>query len=296
MKTDPDIPESLNKLYSHCTLCPRKCGVNRLGGELGECGESARLKVASIGPHYGEEAPISGTCGSGTVFFSGCALKCSFCQNWDLSLQHAGAFTTTRMLVSQLSSLITRYGVHNVNFVTPDHFIPHTIQIARLLRQAGFTTPILYNTSGYMTIPSLHRIEPVADIYMPDFKFADPDLAESLAGARDYPEVALKAIREMVRQKGFLDAKMTSRRPATRGTFVRHLVLPGYVGNSLKALLMLKEEFGGDIPINLMFQYWPARQSPMTSLNRRISRTEYDEVTDFARGLGFSNIDIQPFR
>jgi len=279
--------------YKNCTLCPRNCKVDRTSGKTGICGETAELRVASIEAHFGEEPPITGTNGSGTVFFTGCAMRCEFCQNYQISCFHMGQIITAEKVAQRLIDLYQRQGIHNVNFVTPDHFLPHTIEILNILRQYGVRIPIIYNTSGYMKIESLKAIEDAADIYMPDYKYSDPDLAYALSKARDYPTVALDAISEMVRQKGFLDSFLGNREAASRGVFVRHLVLPGHIQNSIDALSILYNEFGPDIPISLMSQYWPARMVKIAKLNRRVTYREFYQVYHHAMDLGFKNMFVQ---
>jgi len=282
----------MNELYRECRLCPRLCGVDRLAGKRGFCGETAELRIASIDAHFGEEPPISGRNGSGTVFFSGCTLRCVFCQNYQISCFHMGSVTTCAEVTEKLLGLCQTKGLHNINFVTPDHFIPHTIEIATQLRERG-NIPILYNTSGYLTVPILQLLEPVADIYLPDYKYSVGSLAHELSRCRDYPLVALEAIVEMVRQKGFLDSFLQGKPVAGRGVLVRHLVMPGQVANSIDALSMLYSEFGADLPLSLMSQYWPARMVKYAALNRRLTREEFYRVYDHALQLGFKNLFVQ---
>lgn len=274
-------------------LCPRNCRVNRLAGEKGICGETAALRIASIDAHFGEEPPITGTNGSGTVFFSGCTLRCTFCQNYQISADHYGYITTPDEIATRLRALHLDRGIHNVNFVTPDHFLPHTVEIVNSLRRGGTDLPILYNTSGYMSVNILKELEEYADIYMPDYKYSDPQLARSLSRARDYPDIALDAIAEMVRQKGFLNSQLEKRLAATQGVLVRHLVLPGHVDNSMNALSILFNEFGPDLPVSLMSQYWPARTTGIEELDRQLTFKEFYRVYDHALELGFNNMFVQ---
>lgn len=280
--------------YKSCTLCPRNCRVDRSAGEIGICGETAELRIASIGEHHGEEPPISGTNGSGTVFLTGCSMHCAFCQNYDISCLASGDVVQVDDVVLQLKSLYRHRNIHNVNFVTPDHFIPHIVAIVRALKEQGVDIPIVYNTSGFSHAAMIHQLNEYVDIYMPDFKFADAELARRQANAPDYPQIALKAIRNMVDQKGFLDVKLNFRAPARRGVFIRHLVLPGYIDNSIKALDLLVREFGRDLPINIMSQFWPARKQMDEHLNRRLHFNEYETVVLHAEKLGFTNLLTQP--
>ena len=283
------------KEYDGCELCPRCCHVNRNAGQIGFCGEGADLRIASIGAHFGEEPPISGTHGSGTVFFSGCSMQCSFCQNYQISVQHVGDVMTVDEVVAKLANLYHQRGIHNVNFVTPDHFLPHTIEIVSRLRAQGIDMPALYNMSGYERLASIRRLETVADIYLPDFKYADAHLAEQLSHCRDYPSVALDALAEMLRQKGILDVFRTDPpgEIARQGVLVRHLILPGQAQNSLDALTTLYVEFGKRLPISLMSQYHPVQPCHVPGLNRRITRVEFEQVYDHAVALGFQHLFVQ---
>jgi len=279
--------------YDDCHLCPRDCHINRSAGKRGYCGETAQLRIASIEAHFGEEPPISGSNGSGTVFFSGCAMQCVFCQNYQISCFHMGQEMTCEKVVDRLEALYRTQAIHNVNFVTPDHFIPHTIEIVKQLRQRPLSLPILYNTSGYMKVETLRRLADYADIYMPDYKYSSGDVAYEMSRCRDYPAVALDAISEMVRQKGFLDSIMHSRETAERGVLVRHLVLPQQVENSIDALSILYTEFGAELPISLMSQYWPARMVKNAEMNRRLHSEEFYRVYEHAQSLGFQNMFVQ---
>jgi len=304
----PDgLQESLLSYYKACELCPRRCGVDRTGGLVGFCGESAHMRIAAIEAHLGEEPPISGNNGSGTVFFSGCSLRCPFCQNYQISQDGVGREWSLQEVVDRLAALHEHEGIHNVNFVTPDHFLPHTVSIVSLLWERTIPIPVVYNVSGYQRVESLRLIGSFADVYLPDFKYGDAALAQALSRTPDYAKVALEAVGEMVRQKGFLDAfantddsgRTTGRmdgssQPAQGGVLVRHLILPGHVGNSIQALSMLFLEFGGELPISLLSQYVPVRQFPPGSpLNRMVTPEEFQEVLAHARELGFMNLFVQ---
>ncbi|MBD3307125.1 radical SAM protein [candidate division KSB3 bacterium] len=278
-----------------CRVCPRQCGANRAEGTLGFCGEGAHLRVASIEAHFGEEPPISGEHGSGTVFFSGCTLQCDFCQNYQISRSHIGTIMTVAEVVQRLTDLSVARRIHNVNFVTPDHFLPHTIEIVQLLRARGIDLPIVYNLSGYERQETLHALEGYADIYLPDFKYADTRLGERLSHCRDYPSIALDAIAEMIRQQGILDVARSEHLTGTalRGVLVRHLILPGYIQNSLDALSMLFLEFGNTLPLSLMSQYSPVTPCPDPQLRRRITDEEFSLVYTHALELGFQTLFVQ---
>ncbi len=283
--------------YKNCRLCPRECGVNRLAGsdnvKAGFCGETDQLRVGYIGPHFGEEPPISGKNGSGTVFLSGCSLKCAFCQNHQISHQGLGTYMGLRELARKLEDLTGRHHVHNINFVTPDHFFPHIFRLVSLLRKQGIDLPIVFNTSGYQSVETLKHAEDYADIYLPDFKYADPSLAEDLSKCRHYSQVALDAIAEMVRQKGFLDVCRTEEAFAKKGVLVRHLIIPGHAENSINALTSLFLEFGPGLPLSLMSQYHPVRHHDDIDLNRCLSEEEFNNAYSHARDLGFEHLFVQ---
>lgn len=297
------LEKSLRSYYAACELCPRRCGVDRTAGQAGFCGEGSGLRIATIEAHMGEEPHISGENGSGAVFFSGCSLRCLFCQNYQISREGLGREWTLGQVTDRLATLHDQGGIHNVNFVTPDHFLPHTRAVVGRLRERRIYIPTVYNLSGYQRVESLRLIEPVADIYLPDFKYADASLGVSLSHCADYAAVALEALCEMVEQKGFLDtfighggdvAGMETGKTARKGVLVRHLILPGNVENSLQVLSMLFLEFGRELPISLMSQYVPVRTFPVGSpLNRQVTRDEFRAVFQHARELGFKNLFVQ---
>jgi putative pyruvate formate lyase activating enzyme len=291
-----DLAEIM-KAFEECRLCPRDCGINRMKGtktaRSGFCGQDSILRVAYVGAHFGEEPPISGIRGSGTVFFSGCSLKCSFCQNYQISRDSLGESVTLDQLSDKVARLIMEKDVHNINLVTPDHFFPYTFRLVETLRKRGYKIPVVYNLSGYQSIASLHMAEAYADIYLPDYKYSDPSTSWRLSRCKDYPKVALEAITEMIRQKGFLDSFKGKADLATKGVLVRHLILPGKIENSLNALTSLFIEFGADLPISLMSQYHPALPNEDMDMNRPIKQEEFERVYAHALGLGLSNIFVQ---
>jgi putative pyruvate formate lyase activating enzyme len=285
------------RLYENCRLCPRLCRVKRLGegpgSRRGFCRETHDLRVAHVGPHFGEEPPLTGERGSGAIFFAGCTLRCTFCQNHQISHGGVGTPLSLEQLLERVSRMILGDGVHNVNFVTPDHFFPHVFSLVGLLRSRDFGLPVLYNLSGYQSLDMLKEAEGYVDIYLPDFKYADSSLAGRLSKCGDYPETALEAIVEMVRQKGFLDACTNGSELAKKGVLVRHLILPGYVENSLGALTCLFVEFGRGLPLSLMSQYHPVVPQQDGSLNRFLYKEEFDRVYHHALDLGFENLFVQ---
>jgi putative pyruvate formate lyase activating enzyme len=283
--------------FKECRLCPRECGIDRTGESVkarsGFCRQDAHLRVAHVGAHFGEEPPISSTRGSGTIFFSGCSLRCSFCQNYQISLEGSGDILSMEDLYEMAVSLIRRQNVHNINLVTPDHYFPYAFCLVEMLRQGGLDLPILFNTSGYQSLTMLRQAEMYADIYLPDYKYSDSELARALSRCGDYPVKAMDAISEMVRQKGFLDSFEKGTDIATKGILVRHLILPGKVKNSLDALTALFLEFGPGIPISLMSQYHPVAHSKDPDMNRSITVKEFDEVYQHAQELGLKNMFVQ---
>ncbi len=285
------------RAYENCRLCPRACGVNRVSGRRGSargfCGETDRLRIAHVGPHFGEEPPITGKNGSGTVFFCGCSLRCAYCQNHQISQGDAGETVAGDTAFRRIREMIRLYRVHNLNFVTPDHFFPHVFYLVSCIRAAGHDLPVVCNLSGYQSVEVLKQAGDYTDIYLPDFKYSDPDLAARLSRCREYPAVALAAISEMVRQKGFLDTGAEEGSVARKGVLVRHLVLPGKVRNSVDALTALFVEFGPDLPLSLMSQYHPVAPQEDDDLNRRVSVKEFEAVLAHAADLGFREMFVQ---
>jgi putative pyruvate formate lyase activating enzyme len=281
--------------YRDCCLCPRHCGADRLVGRTGFCGEPAVCRVASVGAHHGEEPCFSGQQGSGTVFFSGCSCGCFFCQNHQISHEHLGDELSLEQLVGRIEALVA-LGVHNVNFVTPDHFQPHVLAACRQLRAAGVDIPFLYNCSGYMADDRVAELAEVIDIFLPDFKFAAARLAQRCLGDPRYAKLALAAITAMIDAVGFLTPwDETGEQTARRGVLVRHLVLPGEVANSLGVLEHLHERFGPNVPLSVMSQYRPTRQcQDRGTFARTVSSEEYERVCDRVLELGFKHVFIQP--
>jgi putative pyruvate formate lyase activating enzyme len=282
--------------YTPCRLCPRQCATDRRAGVPGVCGETAELRIASYGSHVGEEPCLSGTRGSGTLFFSGCACHCFFCQNWQISNADSTGQPTSEEQFHQMALDLITKGVHNLNFVTPDHFWPHIEALCARLRAEGVTIPFLFNSSGYQRPVMISRYATQMDIFLPDFKFADPQIAHAVMGDERYPEIALEALRLMIAEKGFLEPfDPTGITPAQRGVLVRHLVLPGHIDNTLRALDVLHQEFGRWLPLSLMSQYTPVpatHQRP--PFDRRLTAQEYQTALDHAQALEFENLLIQP--
>jgi putative pyruvate formate lyase activating enzyme len=259
----------------------------------GFCRQDGQLRVSYVGPHFGEEPPLAGTHGSGTVFFTGCSLRCSFCQNFQISRESVGETLELTELLARVEDMITRNHVHNVNFVTPDHFFPHVFELVTRLRSKGHPLPMVFNLSGYQSVNLLRTAKDYVDIYLPDFKYADRTLAKTLSRCRDYPDVALAALSEMISQKGLLDSFETGSSLATKGVLVRHLILPGQVENSIDALTALFVEFGAELPLSLMSQYVPVTRQEAQDLNRPLTEEEFNRVYSHALDLGFRNLFVQ---
>ena len=264
-----------------CTLCPRQCGVERTEHEgRGVCGVGALPKVARAALHMWEEPCISGTRGSGAVFFSGCGLKCIFCQNEAISHGGEGEIVSVERLAEIFRELEAQ-GAHNINLVTAAQFVPAVIAALEIYRP---NIPIVYNSSGYERVETLRMLEGYVDIYLPDFKYIDPAMAKLLSGAEDYPEVAMRAIREMLRQTGA--AVYDEDGMMLRGTQIRHLVLPGLTGDSMKILSTIADEFP-EAAVSLMGQYTPfGKALEMPGMNRRLKKKEYARVLAHMEMIG----------
>ena len=264
-----------------CTLCPRNCGAERTAESgAGVCRMGTQPKIARAALHMWEEPCISGTRGSGAVFFSGCGLRCVFCQNEAISQQGEGKIVTPARLAEIFRELEAQ-GAHNINLVTAAHFVPAVLEALSLYRP---NIPIVYNSSGYESIETLRMLSGVVDIYLPDYKYIDPNMAAMLSGARDYPEVAFAAIAEMIRQTGA--PVYDENGMMQRGTLIRHLVLPGLTGDSMKILTRIRDEFPG-IPVSLMGQYTPCgRALSMPGMDRKIKKKDYARVLAHMEAIG----------
>ena len=274
---------------SCCKLCPHLCGVNRLEGEQGFCKITDQTIVASYGPHFGEEPPLVGRRGSGTVFFSWCNLRCLYCQNYEISHLGAGQAVSTQILASIFLSL-QKDGCHNINFVTPSHEVPFILKVLVLAAKGGLSIPLVYNTGGYDSIRTLRLLDGVVDIYMPDFKYWDKDVGKRLSDIARYPQVAKKAIKEMHRQVG--DLIIGPDGVAKRGLLIRHLVLPGGLSDTKSVLKYIAEEISPNTYVNVMDQYRPcgaAHKYP--PLDRRLTPDEYAEALRDARDVGLNRLD-----
>lgn len=275
---------ALKARLSSCTLCPRACRVNRLEGQKGYCGAPEGLVISSVFPHFGEGAPLVGTGGSGTVFLAGCSLKCVFCQNYEISMFMDGAVYSPAQAAAGMVGLQER-GCHNINFVTPTHYLPQILEAVLIAAKMGLNVPLVYNCGGYESLDVIKALDGIVDIYMPDFKFMDEELAQKYCNAPDYPEVACVAIREMRRQVG--DLVINDAGIAERGLLIRHLVMPDMVDNTKRVLDFIRKEISEDAFVNVMAQYHPChRASEYKELGRRVSGVEYAEAVSYARTIG----------
>lgn len=275
----------MEALMKDCMICPRKCHVNRLEGGKGYCGQTAQLFAARAALHYWEEPCLSGTRGSGTVFFSGCNLKCIFCQNHNIALGRAGNIISIERLV-QIFLELQEQGAHNINLVTATHFVPQVCCALRQAKAQGLAIPVVYNTGGYEEVGILKLLAGLVDIYLPDLKYFSSELSERYSHATNYFEKASSALAEMVRQVGRPVFDETTGL-MKRGVIVRHLILPGETKDSKKVLRYLHESYGNDIYVSIMNQYTPLPHvAQHHNLNRRVSQEEYDRILTFADRIG----------
>ena len=275
--------------YQNCTLCPRRCGADRTNGQLGFCRHPDKIYAARAAAHYWEEPVISGSFGSGAVFFSGCTLRCAFCQNGVISQENFGRELSRKELRAAFERLIDE-GCQNINLVTPTHFLPSILPALT----PKLPVPVVYNCGGYESVETLRELDGLIDIYLPDFKYSDAALAKELSAAPEYPQIASAAILEMYRQVG---GAVIEDEQMTRGVIIRHLVLPGCIDNSLGVLDWIADHFPKkDVLVSLMSQYVPmghAKQMP--PFDRRITQDEYDAVLSYLYLLELDNGYTQDF-
>lgn len=290
------LQEKINaayKLLSPCNLCPQKCRVDRLSGETGICKTAKHALVSSYNPHFGEEKPLVGTDGSGTIFFTHCNLLCLFCQNFDISHEGHGQKIAAAELAAVMLAL-QQHGCHNINFVTPSHVVPQILSALEIAIQEGLSVPLVYNSGGYDLPATLKLLDGVFDIYMPDFKFWEPQIAESACLAKDYPEIARQALREMHRQVG--DLTIDEDGIAQKGLLIRHLVLPGGLAGTREIMRFIAQEISTHSYVNLMSQYRPCgRASEVKGLNASLSPTDFQTALQAAKAEGITRLD-QPGR
>ncbi len=274
-------------MLTHCTLCPRACGVNRKAGQCGICGADDRVRIGLAGLHRWEEPCLSGTRGAGTIFFCHCSLRCVFCQNHTISSHEAaqsGTITDASGLADTMLSL-QRKGAHNIDLVTPTHYSAQLMQSIPLARRRGLTIPIVYNCGGYESVQTLRALDGLINIYLPDFKYFSPYYAQRYSNAPDYYDIAVDAISEMVRQTGApqYDADGILR----RGVIIRHLMLPGLSGDTAQVLRTVASHWGGQVYVSLMRQFTPCTDlHDYPELTRRISDAEYNDACTLMQSLG----------
>ena len=277
-----------DNILTSCRLCPRSCGINRKEGEYGFCRTGDKPVVSSWGPHFGEERPLVGRGGSGTIFFTNCNLGCLFCQNYSISHLGEGTEASFERLSSIMTDLQSR-GCHNINLVTPTHQVPMILKALRMAIEGGLCIPIVYNSGGYESVETLTILEGIVDIYMPDFKYSDPEMARRYSAAPDYPQVVKEAIREMHRQVG--DLVINREGIAEHGLLIRHLVMPEGIAGTEGVVRFIAEEISPNTYTNIMDQYHPCYKAlDHPPLNRRITSEEYRAAIEAAIRAGLRRI------
>ncbi len=283
------MEENAGAVLTACRLCPRACGVDRTAGEKGLCGIGKEVRVARVGLHFWEEPCISGTTGSGTVFFSGCNLRCVFCQNQQISRGEAGKVYSEAALADAFLQLQAQ-GAQNINLVTATHVVPWVSSALRQAKAKGLTLPIVYNCGGYEGLEGLSLLAGLVDVYLPDFKYDDPALALAYSGAKDYPIQVRRALKEMVAQVGGFTQNEDGK--LIRGVLVRHLLLPGQTRQAKRILAYLHRVYGASVGVSILRQYTPMPGVP-EELNRPVYDAEYDSVVAYASALGMERVYIQ---
>jgi len=280
---------SARQMLKDCVICPRRCRVDRLSGQTGICRTGKYALVSSYAPHYGEEDPLVGKSGSGTIFFTHCNLQCIFCQNFDIS--HGGnGYEISAATLAQIMLELQATGCHNINLVTPSHVVPQILSALEFAVQDGLKIPLVYNSGGYDRVETLALLEDVVDIYMPDFKFWDPKVAGKACGAADYPEIARSALLEMHRQAG--DLKIDQKGVATRGLLIRHLVLPGGLAGTRSIMTFIAERISRNSYVNLMSQYRPCGHAQeIEELAEPLSVSEFRAAVKIATDAGLRRLD-----
>ena len=281
--------ETALSLLESCSVCPRSCGVNRLSGDMGKCRTSRQAIVSSYGAHFGEEAPLVGRYGSGTIFFANCNLGCLFCQNYSISQLGEGHKVDKEELAYIMLSLQEK-GCHNINLVSSTHVVPQILEALQMAVESGLHLPLVYNSGGYDSVETLKILDGIIDIYMPDMKYDDEETARELSGIRDYPEVNRAAIKEMHRQTG--DLEISNDGVAQRGLMVRHLVLPQGLAGTKGIVHFLSQEISRNTYVNIMAQYRPCYKAlQIPALGRRISSAEFREALSSTQEAGLSRLD-----
>jgi len=291
---ETDKKEKLHKISARawamlesCVICPRRCGVNRLKGEKGFCQTGTKPKVCSFMAHHGEEPPISGTQGSGTIFFSYCNMSCAYCQNYQFSQKGEGREVSCQELANTMLEL-QKLGCHNLNFVTPTHVMPLILKSLEIAIKEGLHLPIVYNTSGYELAEIIKLLDGIIDIYLPDMRYADSKMAIKYSGAPDYPEYNQESVKEMHRQVGI--ARFNPNGIIEKGVIIRHLVLPDSISGTAKIMDFISREISPDTYISLMSQYYPCYRSlEFPEINRRLTQQEYKRAENLMHGCGLYN-------
>ena len=291
------LADRVVEAYRHlsiCDVCAWECPVDRRAGKLGVCRTGELARISSYGPHFGEESPLSGTRGSGTIFFTRCNLRCQYCQNHDISQTDRGDEVEPESIAEMMLKLQSR-GCHNINFVSPSHVVPQILAAVLIAAQAGLRIPLVYNTGGYDSMAMLELLDGVIDIYMPDMKYSDPVVAKRYSRIPDYPQINQKAVKEMHRQVG--DLSLDQDGIGVRGLLVRHLVLPDYLAGTDEVVRYLCERVSQNTYLNIMNQYHPAYKSHhYPALNRRLTDQEYQSAVEFAIAAGMTNLDQRKSR
>ena len=282
--------EKLYSIYENCRLCPRDCRVNRKEGQTGKCRSISKVKVSSAFPHFGEEAPLVGKKGSGTVFFSNCGLRCVYCQNYKISHEGEGVEVTDERLAEMMVK-VQELGCHNINLVTPTHYLPNIVNALQKAIPLGLRLPLVYNTSGYEKLETLQLLDGIIDIYLPDCKYTDPEQSAKYSdGAYNYPYYAFIALKEMFRQVG--DLMVNKKGIAVKGLIIRHLILPNQIAGTEKFLKFVAEELSKTTYLNIMSQYRPEYKAfEYREISRRIKQSEFEEAIRWARKYGLNRLD-----
>ncbi|MBI5956582.1 MAG: radical SAM protein [Chloroflexi bacterium] len=277
------------EMLAECRICPRSCKVNRLQGETSQCRTADKPVVCSFHAHFGEESPLVGRHGSGTIFFTHCNLRCLYCQNYTISQLGEGQVTEIEDLAKMMLAL-QRARCHNINFVSPTHVVPQILAALELAARHGLTIPLVYNTGGYDSLETLELLDGIIDVYMPDMKYSDEQTAKRLSGIANYPELNRLAVKEMHRQVG--DLVVDEQGVAQRGLLVRHLVLPGGLSGSEDVFRFLAQEISTDTYLNIMDQYRPCyKAGEHPPLNRPLTKEEYQEAVERALQYGLTRLD-----
>jgi putative pyruvate formate lyase activating enzyme len=287
-----ELKSRVAEAYEHlsiCDVCALECPVDRRAGMYGACKTGERARISSYGPHLGEEDPLRGMRGSGTIFFTRCNLRCQYCQNHDISQSDSGQKVEVEELATMMLELQGR-GCHNINLVSPSHVVPQIMAGVLIAAKAGLHLPLVYNTGGFDSLAMLELLDGIIDIYMPDMKYADPKIGHRYSKIPRYPQRNQQAVKEMHRQVG--DLQLDERGIATRGLLVRHLILPNHLAGTVQIVRFLAEEISTHTYLNLMDQYRPAyRAHQFPELNRRITRQEYNDAVRMARDAGLNRLD-----